>query len=129
MYEDTMQTERAGMNEAGNRKAKRWGFVGTRIGELSRARQSNWLHWLVAQDSQIEPVETNTSRPLVQACAGGSPKSHTARQSGSLSRANPFSQFQAASCARLHSESPKSHTDGQSGSLSRANSFRLVQPS
>ena len=26
MYEDTMQTERARMNEAGNRKAKRWGF-------------------------------------------------------------------------------------------------------
>ena len=26
MHEDTMQTERAGTNEAGNRKAKRWGF-------------------------------------------------------------------------------------------------------
>ena len=38
----------------------------------------------------MEPVEANTSQPVVQGCAGGLPKSHTASQSGSLSRASPF---------------------------------------
>ena len=38
MHGDTMQTERAGMNEAGNRKAKRWGFRW----HPDRLTQSSW---------------------------------------------------------------------------------------
>ena len=60
MHEDTMQTERAGTNEAGNRKAKRWDFrwypdrasqgAQEQPGQPNRAGQD-------AQDSQIEPIE------------------------------------------------------------------------
>ena len=37
-----MQTERAGMNEAGNRKAKRWGFRWGFRWHPARLTQSSW---------------------------------------------------------------------------------------
>ena len=61
MYEDTLQTERAGMNEAGNRKLSVGALVGTQI-EPARASGSNQGNQIEpatnTQGSQIEPVET-----------------------------------------------------------------------
>ena len=71
-----MQTERTGTNEAGNRKAKRWGFRwypdrasrGTQEqpGQPNRAGQD-------AQSSQIEPVEAKLDQAGEPSRSAGRP--------------------------------------------------------
>ena len=85
-----MQTERAGMNEAGNRKAKRWGFrwhpdrltqsswpielaaLAGRPGQPDRASRSQYeptsrarLRWRIAQVAHSRPEWVAKSRKAI----------------------------------------------------------------